>query len=264
MRALAAGLVLLLAATTTYAQVNCLIDTGSGKIDLTQIPQKALVMTQTYQGANTDHVFKFNLCTASGEPPQGAENCNKNSFVGEWGTNGGCEAQFDAVSQQPMYNNGAVTIGYYNQNGWTATITLKCGGTPLESGGVVAVSEQLQFTFQLASQYVCGGPPPTGTNKPTDPTGGPTTNPSNQPGSGGGLTWGGVMVIILSVVLVVYVGGMVAFAYFRQNKRGKELIPNPDFWSSIPGLVKDGCKFSYEKARSLTSRGGSSGGYQPV
>ena len=186
------------------------------------------------------------------------KNCNKNSFVGEWGTNGGCaEAQFDAISQQPVYNNGAVTVAYYNDNGWTATVTLKCGGTPLDSGGVVVVSEQLQFAFQLTSQYVCGGPPPTGTqtNLLTRLVG-PQQILRISPGSGGGLTWGGVMIIILSVVLVVYVGGMVAFAYFRQNKRGKELIPNPDFWSSIPGLVKDGCKFSYEKARSVASRGG--------
>ena len=48
-------------ATTAYAQANCMVDTGSGKLDLTQIPKKALVMTQQYQGANTDHVFKFNL-----------------------------------------------------------------------------------------------------------------------------------------------------------------------------------------------------------
>ena len=98
---LACCLVITAVAGAAHAQVNCLVNTSSGIIDLSQIPQKSLVMTMRYQGQSGDHVFKFNLCTASSEPPQGVENCDKKSYVGEWGTNGGCEAQFDGIMQQP-------------------------------------------------------------------------------------------------------------------------------------------------------------------
>ena len=82
-------------------------------------------------------------------------NCNIKSFVGEWATNGGCEAQFDALSIQPTYRDGAVNIGYYTQNGWSAEVKIKCGTTPLASDGTVTVSEKLQFTIPLSSKYAC-------------------------------------------------------------------------------------------------------------
>ena len=140
-------------------RVNCLVDTGWGKVDLSQIPQMSLKMEQRYQLVTTEHVFKFNLCTASTVPPVDGENCGKPSFVGQWAMSGACETQFDALMQQPTYKNGAVTVGYYNAHGWSAEVKIRCGTTPLASDGIVEVSEQLQFTFLLASQYVCPQPP---------------------------------------------------------------------------------------------------------
>ena len=152
---LACCLVITAIVGAAHAQVNCLLNTPSGIIDLSQIPHKSLVMTQRFQGTLTDKILKFNLCIASSEPPQGANNCDIESYVGEWGSDGGCVAQFDAVSGQPTYNNSVVTIGYYNQNAWTATVILRCGTTPLQSDGIVDVSPQLQFTIPLTSQYAC-------------------------------------------------------------------------------------------------------------
>ena len=153
-------LVFIAIAGAAHAQVNCLVDTGTGIIDLAQIPQKSLVMTQSYQGKFSEQIFKFNLCTASSEPPQGADNCNTMSFVGEWAMDRTCEPQFDLLLQQPTYNNSVVTVGYYNQNAWTAKVQIKCGTTPLESDGAVNVSYQLQFTIMLKSQYACPQQPP--------------------------------------------------------------------------------------------------------
>ena len=113
-------IVVIAAIATAQAQVNCMVHAGWGEIDLSQIPQKWLQMTQMYDGVGTEHLFKFNLCNASTVPPKGAENCNKTSFVGEWGTNGGCEAQIGAVMQQPLYRNGVVSIVYVDEHGWTA------------------------------------------------------------------------------------------------------------------------------------------------
>ena len=67
---LACCLVITAVVSTAQAQqVNCRVDTGSGTIDLAQIPQMALTMTQNYRGALSDHVFKFNLCSASPGAP---------------------------------------------------------------------------------------------------------------------------------------------------------------------------------------------------
>lgn len=49
----------------------------------------------------------------------------------------------------------------------------------------------------------------------------------------------------LLVIVVVYFVGGVLFMKFKREASGKDLIPNVEFWSSIPGLVKDGIKFSY-------------------
>jgi len=58
---------------------------------------------------------------------------------------------------------------------------------------------------------------------------------------------------------VVYLVAGVLFNKFKRGLTGVELVPNVTFWSSIPGLVKDGVMFIVNKIRGL--RGG---GYQSV
>jgi len=36
---------------------------------------------------------------------------------------------------------------------------------------------------------------------------------------------------------------------------GKEAIPNYEFWLELPGLVKDGCFFAFEKIKGLRGDG---------
>lgn len=58
-----------------------------------------------------------------------------------------------------------------------------------------------------------------------------------------GLSTGSVLVILLLVITSVYLlcGG--AVLYFIRGARGKEIIPNIDFWTDFPKLVKDGAVF---------------------
>lgn len=53
-----------------------------------------------------------------------------------------------------------------------------------------------------------------------------------------GLSTGSVLVILLLVITSVYLlcGG--AVLYFIRGARGKEIIPNIDFWTDFPKLVK--------------------------
>lgn len=40
------------------------------------------------------------------------------------------------------------------------------------------------------------------------------------------------------VLLVVYLVAGILFMKYRRGATGKEVIPNLEFWSSLPGLIK--------------------------
>lgn len=65
------------------------------------------------------------------------------------------------------------------------------------------------------------------------------------------------------VVATVYVVVGCTYKWKRQGTTGVESCPNVDFWRTLPGLVKDGCVFSFQRARRLC--GGTGGGsYEQV
>lgn len=68
-------------------------------------------------------------------------------------------------------------------------------------------------------------------------------------GAKGGLSGGWIFIIILVVVTFVYCAGGVAFMRYRRGAVGMEMVPNIGFWRELPGLVKDGCRFSFDKVR---------------
>jgi len=92
--------------------------------------------------------------------------------------------------------------------------------------------------------------------------------PAKAPGGGGdggssddGLSGGSIFLIILLVSVVVYfVGGIVVNKFVRKTEGVADTIPNAGFWSSIPGLVRDGFKYVIGKARGTS--GGGNGAYQ--
>jgi len=76
-------------------------------------------------------------------------------------------------------------------------------------------------------------------------------------GGGGGLSGGSILLIILLVVAVVYLVGGILFKKFRMHAEGIDMIPNLGFWTSLPGLVKDGNVWLFRK---ITGKGSSGGG----
>jgi len=89
---------------------------------------------------------------------------------------------------------------------------------------------------------------------------GPTSPPSS-----GGIGWGWWFIIILLIVSTVYIIAGMGYRYRWQEARGLEMIPNRDFWSVLPGLVKDGCVYSYHTTRDIVSRfRGERSGYSNV
>jgi len=70
---------------------------------------------------------------------------------------------------------------------------------------------------------------------------------------GGALSIGSGIMITIAVLLVVYLTGGILWNKFKQEKDGMELVPNVEFWSSLPGLVKEGFQFTIEKIRGVGS-----------
>ncbi|KCV69472.1 hypothetical protein H696_03901 [Fonticula alba] len=66
-------------------------------------------------------------------------------------------------------------------------------------------------------------------------------------GSSGGISGGGIFLIILFVPLALYLIGGVLYNKFKLQLTGMELIPNVEFWTNGYHLFIDGCRFTYQK-----------------
>jgi len=73
-------------------------------------------------------------------------------------------------------------------------------------------------------------------------------------GGAGGLSGGWIFVIILLCLVVVYIVAGIILNKFVRHQSGLDLIPNFEFWKSLPGLVKDGVFFILRPC--LGNRGG--------
>ena len=125
----------------------------------------------------------------------------------------------------------------------SATINVTCGSgddtltLPAEGG----FENCNGWKFELNSKYVC-------------------TLPNGRGGGGGGeaksgLSGGSIFLILFFVGAFVYFVGGILFNKYRRGMTGTEVIPNIGFWRDLPGLVRDGCMFSFNKVRALCGGG---------
>lgn len=84
------------------------------------------------------------------------------------------------------------------------------------------------YDFQLTGDSCCQGAAP----------------PSSS-GKSDGLSPGSILLIIFLVAVVVYLVGGVAFQTGIRKAKGKESLPNINFWTTVPGLIKDGFRFTF-------------------
>ena len=85
----------------------------------------------------------------------------------------------------------------------------------------------------------------------------PNVVPAGSGGDSELLTVTEYVLIGILVVVVVYVVGTVVYNKVVKQATGRELMPHPDFWGGLPGLVRDGWKFVFR-------RGGGKAGYESV
>jgi hypothetical protein len=78
---------------------------------------------------------------------------------------------------------------------------------------------------------------------------------SGSSGGGGGLSGGWIFIIVLlSVTVVYFVGGYCFNRFYRKEEGLSNQIPQYGFWVALPGLVKDGCVYSYRKTAGFVGR----------
>jgi len=66
----------------------------------------------------------------------------------------------------------------------------------------------------------------------------------------GGLSGGGLFLILFFVAVITYIGGGLYYNIkYREMPQTIESFPHIKYWRELPGLVKDGCKFSWKQTK---------------
>ena len=126
--------------------------------------------------------------------------------------------------------------GSATRNGY---IKVQCSGTD-QGFATKGDSNQPSF-YEIDAIAPCsGGAAPIG------PTGTPDHQKDDDSAEGGA---GGILLIISFSGLVVYFGAGFMYNWKHKNLEGKERIPNLEFWTGLPGLIKEGCRFTLAKVK---------------
>lgn len=100
-------------------------------------------------------------------------------------------------------------------------------GTPTARGGAGSLS----YVISFAGPGAC------------------SAGPSGPSSGGGGLSWGSLFLILAPIFIGLYIGAGYYYNYKYKELRGVQAIPQIEYWKELPGLVKDGCIFSYQQTR---------------
>jgi len=226
------------AAASHLQSGNAAVTCGFGGIDLS-----GLTRTSDYNGQDEEYNYKMNVCGASN-----TQYCGP-STICQWNTGGSLIATLGKFTGVPSptwswmdeKNHGAgIAMQYTNGDGcWvgpgmppltrTVNVQFVCRpGAGTDSVFTVREDPGCKFYIQLNTDQSC------------------------QPGSGdqGGLSGGSAFLIIMLVLVILYVAGG---CFYKRVRLGattmKEGCPQQQFWFALPGLVKDGCKYTYQRVR---------------
>ena len=122
---------------------------------------------------------------------------------------------------------------------YSTKITFVCDKSQGGTGSLRYLTEgSCVIEFEWATLHACLRPVPSGAENK------------------GGLSLGSILLIVSLVLVVVYLGAGMAYRFRFKEARGLEMLPNRAFWASLPGLIADGCKFTYHTIRSKVSGDG--------
>lgn len=55
----------------------------------------------------------------------------------------------------------------------------------------------------------------------------------------------------VAAACAAYIGGGYTYNYKVKELRGREAVPQLEYWEQVPGLVKDGCAFSWGQTKAF-------------
>eukprot|EP01004_Peranema_trichophorum_P008661 NODE_7410_length_780_cov_49.036530_g6800_i0.p1 GENE.NODE_7410_length_780_cov_49.036530_g6800_i0~~NODE_7410_length_780_cov_49.036530_g6800_i0.p1 ORF type:complete len:239 (+),score=20.35 NODE_7410_length_780_cov_49.036530_g6800_i0:56-718(+) len=180
---------------------------------------------------DTNYIWGFNLCKKI------EYNCATAYYVTQTQSNSctGMNGVFDTLASTKMDGNTAVFsyTGTFQTNSNNLDFHVSCdsgAGDYDVSAAVVAVTQKpgnTGYSYQITgvkSKHACAGG-----------------------SSSGGLTWGAYFLIILTCLIFVYLVGGFVFNMYKRELRGKEAIPNLEFWTNLGSLVVTGLSFVKNK-----------------
>ena len=130
------------------------------------------------------------------------------------------------------------------------TITFTCQASGPASFSSVVESPACSYTANFASCGAC----PEGCGSAPSPFS-PIPGPA---GAGGGMSFGGIFLVLIAVLAPLYVVGGCAYNHKQKGTSlGFDSMPNAGFWRDLPSLVKEGGGFAISK---VTGKGGGGGG----
>ena len=77
--------------------------------------------------------------------------------------------------------------------------------------------------------------------------------PAPGPSPSQGLSGGSLFLILFFVLSSVYFAAGAGYNYKYNDMRGRDMLPQWTYWRQLPGLVKDGGKFSYLQSKRFYS-----------
>ncbi|XP_052796714.1 cation-dependent mannose-6-phosphate receptor-like [Mya arenaria] len=137
-----------------------------------------------------------------------------------------------AFTGSPLNNTLVLT---FTSDQRTSNIKISCNRREQSKFTHVNEDPPNTYTFVLETPFACTSPEP------------PTPKPKHN------LSTGSVLLIIFFVFLLVYFVVGILFLKFVRRAIGTEAIPNYEFWSSLPGYIKDGVTFTCRGCKSESS-----------
>lgn len=134
-------------------------------------------------------------------------------------------------------------------------IKITCSATT--SGFTTDGDSIISSKYEVKVDAPCGSgpspPPPPGPPgpNPPPPPGPPGPGPATTPGPGGqsaqGDDVGAILTIVFFVSLLMYFSLGFVYMWKVKHAEGSDRIPNKEFWTGLPGLVKEGFRFTKAK-----------------
>ena len=223
----------------TYDDSSCTYTCGAAKFALSSI---AVPAAGYFTANGGDTPYYFNLCaaittiTCDGAGPSPACIQNYGQAQPPSLPTGSCASigTYPAATSSSVGDgsNASLVLSYQGGDGGRSfDITLSCA--PTLTPPTATDDGNLKYGIAFGAPAICAGA-----------SGGRT-----------GLSYGSLTLILSGVAAFVYIAAGIFYNHrYREVPLGVGAIPQWAYWKQLPGLVRDGCKFSYAEASYLYGR----------